>query len=465
MAQAIVFPHVHGLRHILVFLLQAVLCFAAYNHVVSADFQFDDEPNITKCLAIRMERLEWTALKRAVLESAAPNRILVSASFALQYWASQFLPRLSEEEESGCRLEPWQFRLFNLCLHLLTGFAVYGLFLRLTQLPLAEKHIRRRGWLVAALGAMVWFCSPVQTQAITYIVQRAAALATFFYVLGILCYLEARARPDGWQRAFFFCLMLVCALSSGFSKEIGATIVIAVPALELLLIGRARHNLHWALTASACLAAVVMLQLLWFYGRTVDAGKGANVESSMALAGVMDDLVGKVKEDSVVITKVRVSPRQRLLTQARVVAMYQSLLVFPAPWRLTLDYDFRESLALFGLGEWEEWTRWIPLLLILAAAATAIVSPPAWRSRAFLASLLLLGAAEATAHWHGLAFLRISAVWTEPWPVPAIIWHALLMGFAALYSYRRPLLAFGVFFFYIGHLIESTVIVLSLIHI
>ncbi|MCX7935987.1 MAG: hypothetical protein N3A66_12100, partial [Planctomycetota bacterium] len=340
---------------ILVFSLQAILCFAAYNHVVSADFQFDDEPNISKCLAIRMERLEWPALKRAVLESAAPNRILVSVSFALQYWASQFLPPLDEEEDKGCRLAPWQFRLFNLCLHLLTGFAVYGLFLRLTHLPQAEKHIQRRGWLVAALASLLWFCSPVQTQAVTYIVQRAAAMATFFYALALLCYLEARSRPRGWQQALFFGLMLVCALASGFSKEMGVTLILAVPAVELLLIGRERENWRWALAALSGLAMTLALHLLWFYGRTSLPNQGAKIESNLAVAGVIDDLVGKVKEDEVVITKVRVTPRQRLLTQARVVAMYQSLLAFPAPWRLTLDYDFLESLALFGIGDWEQW--------------------------------------------------------------------------------------------------------------
>ena len=58
----------------------------------------------------------------------------------------------------------------------------------------------------------------------------------------------------------------------------------------------------------------------------------------------------------------------------------------------------------------------------------------------------------------------LAATWTQPSPLPALLWHALLLGFAALYAYRRPLLSLGIALFYLGHLIESTVLNLEVVY-
>jgi len=47
---------------------------------------------------------------------------------------------------------------------------------------------------MALFAALVFVVHPIQTQAVTYIVQRYASLAAFFYMGSVLFYLKARIR-------------------------------------------------------------------------------------------------------------------------------------------------------------------------------------------------------------------------------------------------------------------------------
>ncbi len=458
-------------RHLVVMGIMAILCGLMYSSATDADFQFDDEPNITECPAIRMQNLDLHSIKRAVFESKARNRVLVSLSFALQHWGAQFLPRLIDNSQRRPDLISWQFRMFNFLIHFFAGFAIYILFLRLLQLPRVEKHLKPHAWLLAVVIGLIWFCSPIQTQAVTYIVQRATSMATLFYALGIICYLEARAATNlnpGRQISYFF-LAFVCCACSVFSKEIGITLPMAVIGIEYLLIRSPRSSRNFIVGILLACGLLGAIGIFWFYGRVIErTPQGSRTVKAtsvrLAAANFYDDIWGKVMADRVVSRKIGLSPRQRLLTEARVVAMYQSLLVYPAPWRLNLDYDFLGSTDLFTPGEYEHIRQLIPLLLVLTIAAICILLPRRYRLRAFLLLLLGLGLLELCTSAVGLQNpLGISQVWIRPWPVPAIVWHTLLMGFAALYSFRRPLLAYAIYFFYLCNLVESTIISLEVV--
>lgn len=445
-------------KHLMVFFVLAAACFAMYAPALDAPFLFDDEPNITKRPELRVETLTARNLWNAVNGAEAKNRVLVSLSFALQYWGAQYLPRITDDEPPRPDMVAWQFRLFNCLVHIFAGFAAYLLFFRLCSLPLAEKHAGRYAWPLAAAAALIWFCSPVQTQAVTYIVQRAASMCAMFYFFGLLAYIECRSSRRKAARAALLGLTLLLFACAVFSKEIGLTFPAAAVMLEYLLIGRFAGWSRAALAAATAAAlAIVAAGALWFYGRT-DTG----VDAELALRRIKADLVDKILEDRIVVQKVLLSPRQRLLTETRVVALYQSLLLWPAPSRLRLDYDFPETLGLWEPDDCRSWADLLPLLLVLLTAAGIAAAPPARRARQFWLLLLLLAAAELA---QGLAGYRqtfgLSSVWTRTWPVPALALHALTLGLAALYAYRRPLLSFSLAFFYLANVIESGFIVLE----
>jgi len=57
---------------------------------------------------------------------------------------------------------------------------------------------------------------PIQTQAINLITQRAASLATFFYLASMVLYLKARLIPS----PLIYLGALMSALLGAFTKEI-----------------------------------------------------------------------------------------------------------------------------------------------------------------------------------------------------------------------------------------------------
>ncbi len=463
----------HGVRHALVLGGLILLCGLLYGHVTDAPFHFDDEPNITKCPAVQMHTLSWRNLKKAAVQSKAPNRILVSVSFALQHWAAQFLPRLVDKEASKPALLAWQFRMVNFLMQIGAGFAVYLLLLHLLQLPRVEGYAARHAWPLAVLGTLVWFCSPVQVQSVTYIVQRAACMATGFYALGLVCYLRARAASTTGRQMLFVGLALLACACSVFSKEIGATFPIAAVLIELLLIREPRRSVVASFGILALSGLLALGGAIWFYGRTEERLPSGRTVTRLgleeAVAGLRRDLFDRILADEVVSRKIKLTPRQRLLTETRVIALYQSLLVLPVPWRLNLDYDFLESRELFLPSEMDALSEVAPLLIVLGIPVLLLLVPPHLRARWFLVGLAAACVFTVGRHLLGgpdvrTDFLALDGVWRRPWPVPALTWHAIVLGFAALYSYRRPLLAFGLAFFYLGMVIESTVISLEVVY-
>lgn len=442
----------------------AVLCAVMYWNALEADFQFDDEPNITKVDSIQIKELSWDALKNILSNHPARNRPLVNLSFALQHWGAQYVPEFLGGTGKA-ELVTWQFRLFNYMLHLLAGFGVYLLFLRLLQLPRLRGRFDKHLWPLATLAALVWFCSPVQVQSVTYIVQRAVSMAAMFYVYAVVCYLEARATPKLAKAIPLFTLCAIFVLLGLVSKEWVAVIGLALLAMEYLLLRRGPFNPKIVGLVAVLFGLLFLVGITWFYGKPVPSQGLSNYSLSRGLEGFWDDAVGKVL-DNRPAEKIRITANQRLMTEARVVAMYESLLLLPGHWRLTLDYDFLETTKLFDPDECSSFVQILPLLIVLGIAVATALAPSRWRPLVFL---LLLYAftlwdqwfyAEGEQPWA----INLSQVWRRPWPIPAITWHALLLGFAALYALRRPLLSFCIAFFYIGHLVESTVIRLEVVY-
>ena len=113
------------------------------------------------------------------------SRILGDLSFALNY-------RLHGLDLPG-------YHVVNLLLHLLNAGMVYLLVQMIFSTPLllgfdGEKTANRpAASMLIGLGAALIFVShPLQTQAVTYLAQRVAVLATTFYLGALLCYAGSR---------------------------------------------------------------------------------------------------------------------------------------------------------------------------------------------------------------------------------------------------------------------------------
>jgi protein O-mannosyl-transferase len=103
------------------------------------------------------------------------------------------------------------------------------------------------------LTALLFVLHPLQTQAVTYIVQRASVLAALFYILTLSAYLKARlAQKNSW-RGLWAGVALGLGLAAFFSKSNSASLPLALVALELLLLQPARKHIAYIIAAATLL--------------------------------------------------------------------------------------------------------------------------------------------------------------------------------------------------------------------
>lgn len=191
-------------------LLVLAVGIAAYWNSFAGVFIFDDDHAIVRNRYIKSLWPLGDAMS-APAQSSVSGRPIVALSLAVNYALGG--------------LNPWGYHLFNLIVHLLAGLALYGValetFRHSDDWPLAIDHSS----VFAGFVSMIWLVHPLQTESITYIIQRAEAIMGLFYLATLYFAIRAMAspRPIGWQIA----AVLTCALGMA-SKEVMATAPILV---------------------------------------------------------------------------------------------------------------------------------------------------------------------------------------------------------------------------------------------
>jgi len=188
--------------------LPLVLAAGAYTRVLGGGFVFDDR---TTALSPAVKNLgaRARAFLPALLRGGRP---VVDFSLALNYAASG--------------ADAWGYHAVNIAIHLATVLLVFAFTLRTLQLAGVS---RVRGPALAVAG--VFALHPLQSQAVSYVSQRAESLASAFYLVTLLLLLAAErvARTPGRTllRIGAYCVFL---LGLGTKQ-----IVVTMPLAYLLL--------------------------------------------------------------------------------------------------------------------------------------------------------------------------------------------------------------------------------------
>ena len=92
-------------------------------------------------------------------------------------------------------------------------------------------------YFIALLSTAFWAVNPVQTQAVTYVVQRMTSMAGLFSIMAMYFYLKARTSTRRTQKLLCFsgcCLFGILAMGS---KENAVMLPVTLLIFELILIG------------------------------------------------------------------------------------------------------------------------------------------------------------------------------------------------------------------------------------
>ena len=265
-------------------LLAVVLLLAigglAYANSFGAPFVFDDLPNIVG--NARLHRWPpWPAL-------LGTTRPVVMLSLALNYAAGG--------------LDPSGYHALNLLIHLAAALTLFGVVRRTLGGPAST-------W-PAAVIALLWVAHPLQTESVTYVIQRAESLMGWCYLLTLYGVIRAAGAPAsaGWP----FVSLIACAVGMG-SKPVMVTAPLAV-----LLYDRVFLSGSFAGALRARGRLYTLLALTWL----VPVVGFVHAPQEYALGGAF--------------AKSGLSPLEYAQTQPGVILHYLRLAIWPHP--LVLDY-------------------------------------------------------------------------------------------------------------------------------
>jgi tetratricopeptide (TPR) repeat protein len=288
----------------------------AYSGIFTTPFLFDDTAILE---SDALHALDW----RTVVGTTRP---LVQLTFALN-WAA------GGDAVVG-------YHVVNLLVHALASLVLYGIAVRSLRNPNTALVI-----------ALVWALHPLQTESVTYVIQRAESLMGLWYLLTLYCVIRgATAAPP--SRGWYGAAVAACAL--GMLSKPG---MLTAPLVVLLydrafLSGsvagawRTRRALHLALASTWSILAILLA--------------GQEHESAATAGFAMRD----------------VSLAEFARSQPGVILRYLLLVVWPHG--LVLDYGWRPAEGLAEIA--------LPALVLAAGFGAALF---AFRRRPRLAFLVL----------------------------------------------------------------------------
>ncbi len=180
---------------------------AAYANSFAGCFLLDDERAIVNAQAIR----HLWPFPGAPLPGP---RSLVTWTLALNYALGG--------------LNTWGYHAFNLLVHLLAALTLYGLVLGTLSLPSLQSRYGSHARGIALATALIWMVHPLQTESVTYIIQRAEAMAGLFYLLVLFCLLHGA--QESRRSLWWYTACVLCCVLGMLSKEVMCT----APLLALL---------------------------------------------------------------------------------------------------------------------------------------------------------------------------------------------------------------------------------------
>ena len=288
--------------------LLAVVVIFIYAETLSGPFIFDDRNNIRENPYIRISQLTLHNLASAAFDSPSHHRPVANISFALNYYINGY--------------NVVGFHAVNIIIHVITGLLLYFLVQTTFRTPALRSRYEHYKW-ISFFTAALWLVHPLQTQSVSYMVQRMNSLAAMFYILSFLCYAKLRLSPQERPK---WGLVSGCILSGMLAlgtKQNAATLPFFLLLYEWYFFQNL--SLKWLKDHLALLAGLLFLLAV------------------VALIFLGTEPLQKILAG---YASRNFTPVQRLLTEMRVVIFYISVFLWPHPSRLNLDHDFALSYSL-----------------------------------------------------------------------------------------------------------------------
>lgn len=295
------------IHHLIAIGLIAGVALLAYSNSFNVPFHFDDRPNILQNPHIQIKVFSWDRIEQLIRNTYSETiRVFSLFTFAVNYYFGEF--------------NVFGYHLVNFIVHVAAGIFLYWFLILTFNLPSLKEKYGALSYKIALFTSLIFISHPVQTQSVTYIVQRMSSMAGMFYLLTMVFYIKGRV-SSGNRRVVYFAAAGLTYLLGIFSKE----------------------NV-------AILPLFILLYEFYFFQNLSLSQKGKKIFLTLALIVGLIAIAGLVvwgkRYYELIIEGYKIRDftlGERVLTQFRVVLYYLTLLAYPHPSRLNLDYDFPVS--------------------------------------------------------------------------------------------------------------------------
>jgi hypothetical protein len=282
-----------------------------YSPGLSGGFVYDDASFIVNNAAVQVstnDMRDWVLAAFSFPGGNHQGRWLGMLSFAANFYFGG--------------LDPFWFKLVNLCIHLLNGCIVFillrGLFaLRRDCASAVSVPAHFNEALAAAAIAGLWLVLPINLTGVLYTSQRLESLSTTFVLLGLAWYARVRLRVWRGERnsVGLWLSLVLCTVVGALVKESAAMLPLYAACVEFAITsGRNRDGR----TSRSILALYVALLIVPFLAGLYWLGTWIGGSETYARS---------------------FTTGQRLLSEARVLVDYVRWTLFPDLDSLTLYHD------------------------------------------------------------------------------------------------------------------------------
>ncbi|MFA6308401.1 MAG: hypothetical protein WC677_01445 [Clostridia bacterium] len=194
-------------------ILISIVALLAYSNTFNAPFELDDFGSISNNYSIQ------TPFDFVAMWHFYSSRIVAYFTFSINYFFGQ-------NSEVG-------YHVVNLIIHILSGFLFFLIFRIILGFEyFKNKSLQKYKNIICLLSAVIFIVHPINTSAVTYIVQRIASLAAMFILLSIYFYLKYRTT----NKLIYFFLSFLSTIIAMFTKENSITIPILIITVEILFL-------------------------------------------------------------------------------------------------------------------------------------------------------------------------------------------------------------------------------------
>lgn len=302
----------HRERTFLAFFVIISSIIAVYANSFTASWHLDDDTSIIQNSRIHLQELSLSNLKEVAYPTVqgAPNdRPVAYLSFALNWYFFQ-------DNVFG-------YHFFNVLVHAGSSFLLFFIIITLYKTKRLRGHNKKSVFYVALLTSLLWALNPIQTQAVTYIVQRMASLAAFFYLAGLLCYLRGRLTKKATSMVLNFVIaggMFLLALGT---KQNSVIFPVALLLIELIFLQQCKRLMR-VNTITLCLFSLLLAGVSFF------------------ILDFVYDLRGQA------FSHRSFTLYERILTEPRVLLMYLSQILYPVADRFSVLHDIEISKTIIS---------------------------------------------------------------------------------------------------------------------